>query len=99
MIAEVPFSSNNISWVCDTDSWNVDPRLPPGLSDCGQRRVLLLLFFSRSVVSNSLLPSGLLPTRLLCPWDSPGKNAGVGCHFLLQNESQCNPDGTRTCNP
>ena len=24
------------------------------------------------------------PTRLLCPWDSPSKNAGVGCHFLLQ---------------
>ena len=24
------------------------------------------------------------PTRLPCPWDSPGKNAGVGCHFLLQ---------------
>ena len=24
------------------------------------------------------------PTRLLYPWDSPGKNAGVGCHFLLQ---------------
>ena len=33
------------------------------------------------------------PTRLLCPWDSPGKNTGVGCHFLLQcmkvkNESE-----------
>ena len=27
---------------------------------------------------------GLQPTRLLCPWDSPGKNTGVGCHFLLQ---------------
>ena len=27
---------------------------------------------------------GLLPTRLLCPWGSPGKNAGVGCHALLQ---------------
>ena len=26
----------------------------------------------------------LQPTRLLCPWDSPGKNTGVGCHFLLQ---------------
>ena len=26
---------------------------------------------------------GLRPTRLLCPWDSPGKNTGVGCHFLL----------------
>ena len=24
------------------------------------------------------------PTRLLCPWDSPGKSTGVGCHFLLQ---------------
>ena len=27
---------------------------------------------------------GLQPTRLLSPWDSPGKNTGVGCHFLLQ---------------
>ena len=27
---------------------------------------------------------GLQPTRLPCPWDSPGKNTGVGCHFLLQ---------------
>ena len=24
------------------------------------------------------------PTRLPCPWDSPGKNTGMGCHFLLQ---------------
>ena len=29
-------------------------------------------------------PYGLWPTRLLCPWDSPGKNTGVGCHALLQ---------------
>ena len=27
---------------------------------------------------------GTVPTRLLCPWDSPGKNTGVGCRFLLQ---------------
>ena len=27
---------------------------------------------------------GLYPTRLLCPWDSPGNNTGVGCHVLLQ---------------
>ena len=27
---------------------------------------------------------GLQPTRLLCPWDSTGKNIGVGCHDLLQ---------------
>ena len=38
---------------------------------------------SRSVMSNSLQPHGLWPTRLLCPWNSSGKNTGVGCHFLL----------------
>ena len=38
----------------------------------------------RSIVSDSSQPHGLQPTRLLCPWDSPGKSAGVGCHFLLQ---------------
>ena len=37
---------------------------------------------SRSVIADSLRPFGLLPSRLLCPWDSPGKSAGVGCHFL-----------------
>ena len=40
--------------------------------------------YSRQVMSNCLRPHGLQPTRLLCPWDSPGKNAGVVCHFLLQ---------------
>ena len=40
--------------------------------------------WSHSVVSDSLRPRGLYPTRLLCPWDSPGKNTGVGCHCLLQ---------------
>ena len=35
-----------------------------------------------SVMSNSLQPYGLQPTRLLCPWYSPGKNSGVGCHAL-----------------
>ena len=42
------------------------------------------LLFSDSVVSNFLQPYGLYPTRLLCAWDSPGKNPGVGCHFLFQ---------------
>ena len=39
---------------------------------------------SHSVVSDTLRPHGLLSTRLFCPWDFPGKNTGVGCHFLLQ---------------
>ena len=40
--------------------------------------------WSRSVISDSSRPHGLQPTRLLCPWDIPGKNTGVGCHCLLQ---------------
>ena len=37
-----------------------------------------------SVVSNSVRPRRLQPTQFPRPWDSPGKNTGVGCHFLLQ---------------
>ena len=39
---------------------------------------------SHSVMSDSLWTHEPQPTRLLCPWDSPGKNTRVGCHFLLQ---------------
>ena len=44
-------------------------------------------------MSNSVQPHRWQPTRLPHPWDSPGKNTGVGCHFLLQcmnvkNESE-----------
>ena len=48
-----------------------------------------------SVVSDSMRPRGLQPARLLCPWDSPGKNTAVGCHFFLQGILQTqgsNPD-------
>ena len=37
-----------------------------------------------SVVSDSVRPQRRQPTRLPHPWDSLGKNTGVGCHFLLQ---------------
>ena len=40
--------------------------------------------FSHSVMSDSVWPHRRQPIRLPCPWDSPGKNTGVGCHFLLQ---------------
>ena len=40
--------------------------------------------FSCQVVSNSLQPCELQPARLLSLQDFPGKNTGVGCHFLLQ---------------
>ena len=35
-------------------------------------------------MSNSVRPQRWQPTNLFCPWDSPGKNTGVGCHALLQ---------------
>ena len=35
-------------------------------------------------MSDSVQPQRRQPTRLPCPWDSPGNNTGVGCHFLLQ---------------
>ena len=41
--------------------------------------------WSRSVVSDSSRPHGLQPTRLLRPWNFPGKSTGVGCHCLLQD--------------
>ena len=44
---------------------------------------MLLLLFSCSVLSNSLQPHGLQPTRLLQPWDFPSKSTGAGCHCLL----------------
>ena len=53
-----------------------------------QMFVFIIAFFPccciTSIVSESVRPHGLQPTRLLHPWDSPGKNTGVGCHFLLQ---------------
>ena len=50
--------------------------------------VLLVLKMSESVchsvMSDSLQSHGLQPARLLCPWDFPCKNAGMGCHSLLR---------------
>ena len=56
------------------------------LAELAQTHVsmLLLLLLSCSVVSDSVRPQRRQPTRLPHPWDSPGKNTGVGCHFLLQ---------------
>ena len=66
---------------------------------CARARVL-----SCSVVSNSLWPYGLYPTKLHCPWDSTGKNTGVGCHFLLQfmkvkRESEVTQSCPTLCDP
>ena len=42
------------------------------------------LLFSQSGVSDSFVTPWIVDALLFCPWDFPGKNTGVGCHFLLQ---------------
>ena len=49
---------------------------------------------SRSVVSDSSQPHELQPTRLLHPWDPPGKSTGVGCHCLLRHRPWFYPKST-----
>ena len=53
-----------------------DSLQPHGLCCC--------CFQVASVMSDSVRPHRRQSIRLFCPWDSPGKNIGVGCHFLLQ---------------
>ena len=62
-----------VSELLKSDSWGRIPFSEHGSCAC-------------SVIQScpTLRPHRLQPTRLLCPWDSPGKNAGVGCHFLPQ---------------
>ena len=55
----------------------------PGSSVCVCVCVCVCVL-SCSVMSDSLQLHGLQPTRVLCPWDSPDKNTGVGCHARLQ---------------
>ena len=54
-----------------------------GAGDQGLQRTQYVSV-NRSVVSDSFRPHGLLPTRLLCPWNSLGKNTGLGRHSLIQ---------------
>ena len=63
-----------------------------------------LVQFSCSVVSDSVRPHRWQPTRLRRPWDSSGKNTGVGCHFLLQcmkvkSESEVAQSCLTLCDP
>ena len=53
---------------------------------------------SCSVMSNSVRPHRWQPTKLPHPWDSPDKNTGVGCHFLLQcMKVKSESEGSQLC--
>ena len=60
--------------------------LAPGIQILALRTAIQALraHTHQAVLSNSLQPHGLQPTRLPCPWDFPGRNTGVGWHFSLQ---------------
>ena len=74
------------------------------LSTCPVPLLLCCCCQVASVVSDSVRPHRWQPTRLPRPWDSPGKNAGVGCHFLLQcvkvkSESEVAQSFLTPCDP
>ena len=56
-----------------TASMNASMHAHASMNACGTQSLVASLWLHE-----------LWPARLLCPWDSPGKNTGVGCHFLLQ---------------
>ena len=62
------------------------------LPSCSPNKCTVL---SPSVVSDSLWPHGLSLSRLLCPWNCPGKKTGAGCRFLLQ--SKCTVESAQGC--
>ena len=68
----VHLHSNSESWHAGQTGWLLG--------------LLIKVCASHSVMPNSLRPHGLQPTSLLCPWDFPGKDTGMGCDFLLPSE-------------
>ena len=66
-----------------SSGWEMEPR-DLALVRFPRNRCYCSTYVSHSVTSDSLQPCGLYPTRILCPWDFPGKNTGVGCLFLLK---------------
>ena len=58
--------------------------LPPHSTETVLKVVCVVLCVSVTKSCPTLAIPWTVTTRLLCPWDSPGKNTGVGCHFFLQ---------------
>ena len=67
------------SAICNDREYHV-----PHLNEPGEYYAKWNVCWACSAMSDSLWPHGLEPTGSLCPWDSLGKNTGVGCHFFLQ---------------
>ena len=68
------------------------------LHGCRASSIFYKKSVSRLVMSNSLPLHRLQPTSLLCPWNSPGRGTGMGCHYLLQGIFLTDP-GTEPRSP
>ena len=84
-----PPGGPELPWTTGPATWHATQGLQAVVVSLGREGVLPCTgrkneSVSCSVVSNSLRPHGLEPTRLLCPWDSPGKTTRVGFYSLLQ---------------
>ena len=71
-------------YISVSDSENKDATFPPKSMGSLNSLCCCCCCCVASIMSNSVRPQRRKPTRLPRPWDSPGKNTGVGCHFLLQ---------------
>ena len=82
------FPQTHLHWVDDAiqPSHPLLPLSPPALNPSVCVCVCVCVCVSCLVESDSLQPHRSQPIRPLCPWDSPGKNNRMGCHFLLQKE-------------
>ena len=76
-------------WLSATP-WTAAYQAPPSMGFSRQEYWSGVPLPSLCLVTRSCLtflqPQELQPTRLFCPWDFPGKNTGVGCHFLLPRD-------------
>ena len=87
----LPYMNMNQSWVYMCPPiLNPPPHpIPLGYPRAPALTALLhasnLLLLLSHFMSDSVQPHRWQPTRMPCPWDSLGKNTGVGCHFLLQS--------------
>ena len=72
-----PTQGSNPSFLSPAFAGSSLPLAPPGKPAATAAKLLQLCLTLCNPIDRQL-------TRLPCPWDSPGKNTGVGCHFLLQ---------------
>ena len=76
VMASLVLAPSETDWIMTANSLKTVPELHSRAIEC--------LWVGNEAVSTSFGPHGLQPSRLLCPWDFPSKNTGMGHHFLLQ---------------